>query len=84
MSLEYLDLRHNIFDEEGLGVLIESLKESCSIKHLYLESMSFGEKEAKLLADFFRLDDCMIEELELNEADIHVDALYIIMDGIFQ
>jgi len=82
MSLEYLDLRHNIFNEEGLGELIKSLSENCSIRHLYLESMRFGEKEAKLLADFFKLKDCRIEELELNEADITLKSFDIIMDGI--
>ena len=82
MSLEYLDLRHNIFDEEGLGVLIKSLTENCSIKHLYLESMSIGENEAKLLGEFMVQDDCRIEELELNEADIEIKSLDIIMDSI--
>jgi hypothetical protein len=82
MSLEYLDLRHNIFDEEGLGELIKSLKENCSIKHLYLESMSIGENEALLLAEFIKQKDCRIEELELNEADIEIKSLDIIMDSI--
>jgi hypothetical protein len=36
--LEYLDLKHNIFDDEGVGALIKSLKESASVKHIYLES----------------------------------------------
>jgi hypothetical protein len=84
MSLEYLNLKNNIFGEESLGMLIKSLKQNCSIKHLYLESMRFSKTEANLLADFFRLDDCRIEELELNECDIEIELLDIIMDGIIQ
>jgi Ran GTPase-activating protein (RanGAP) involved in mRNA processing and transport len=39
MSLEYLDLRQNIFDKAGLQGLIKALEKSMTIKHLYLESM---------------------------------------------
>jgi len=44
--------------------------------------MSFGEKEAIMLADFIKHENCNIEELELNEADIEFKALEIILNGI--
>lgn len=50
--MEYLDLRHNIFDTEGLQALIKALEEINCIKHLYLESMRIDKKEAKMLAGF--------------------------------
>ena len=53
MSLEYLDLKHNIFDDKGLAGLIPALQENMSIKHLYLESMPISFNEAKRLANFF-------------------------------
>jgi len=37
-----------------------------SIRHLYLESMRIDLNEAKTLAEFFRRDGCMLEELELK------------------
>jgi len=49
MSLEYLDLRYNIFDDKGLAGLISSLRENMSIKSLYMESMKIDVKEAKML-----------------------------------
>jgi hypothetical protein len=60
MSIEYLDLRHNIFDDVGLAALIDALKENMSIKHLYLHGMRINYKEAKMLADFLEEDDCVI------------------------
>ena len=52
-SLEYLDLRHNIFDAQGLSSIIASLKDHMTIKHLYLESMRIDLQEAEMLAKFF-------------------------------
>ena len=43
MSLEYLDLRQNIFDQEGMVGLVNALKENMSIKHLFLESMTINK-----------------------------------------
>ena len=50
MSMDYLDLRQNIFDAKGLAALIQSLKEHMSVKHLALEGMRFDHAEAKMLA----------------------------------
>ena len=46
MSLEFLDLRHNIFDSRGLAGTISALRESMSIKHLYLEDMKISLSDA--------------------------------------
>ena len=84
MSLEYLDLRFNIFDKDGLRQLITSLEESMfSIKHLYLESMMIHLPEAKLLSAFIRHEECVMEELEINEADINVESLDEIMEALY-
>ena len=50
MSMDYLDLRQNIFDQKGLAALIQSLKEHMSVKHLALEGMRFDHAEAEMLA----------------------------------
>ena len=84
MSLEFLDLRHNIFDSKGLAGTISALRESMSIKHLYLEDMKISLSDAKLLAEFFLQNDCMLEELELNEADINIESLDIIMEALYK
>ena len=62
-SLEYLDLRKNIFDSKGLAALILSLKQHMRVKHLALEGMRFDHSEALMLADFLACDDCMIESI---------------------
>jgi Ran GTPase-activating protein (RanGAP) involved in mRNA processing and transport len=46
MSLEFLDLRHNIFDHRGLAGTINALRESMSVKHLYLEGMRISLTDA--------------------------------------
>ena len=46
MSLEFLDLRHNIFDHKGLAGMIKSLRESMSVQHLYLEGMRISLVDA--------------------------------------
>lgn len=84
MSLAHLDLKYNIFDKRGLAGLIKSLESNMSIKHLYLESMAIHMPEAKLLSTFLAKDECKIEELELNEADIHIDALDEIMGALYK
>jgi Ran GTPase-activating protein (RanGAP) involved in mRNA processing and transport len=84
MSLEFLDLRHNIFDSRGLAGTISALRESMSIKHLYLEDMKISLSDAKLLAEFFEQSDCMLEELELNEADINIESLDVIMEALYK
>lgn len=38
-SMEYLDLRHNIFDAKGLAELVRALGTHMSVRHLYLESL---------------------------------------------
>lgn len=81
-TLEYLDLRHNIFDKNGLKALIMALKSSMCIKHLYMESMNIHIAEAKLLSELIARDDCLIEELELSEADIDIEALDEIMAAL--
>ena len=63
MSIDYLDLRQNIFDRKGLATLIESLKEHMSVKHLALEGMSIDLDQAVMLADFIACDDCMLESI---------------------
>lgn len=74
-SLTHLDLRHNIFDLGGLQGLIKALSEHMSLKNLLLESMPIGIKEANQLAKFFERDDCLIEEFELNEAEVEVEVM---------
>ena len=54
-----------------------------NIKHLYLESMEIHMQEAKLLSNFIRREECMLEELELNEADIDIEALDEIMEALY-
>ena len=44
MSLEYLDLRNNIFDEQGLIAIVKALKENMTIKYLFLEDLKFTKK----------------------------------------
>ena len=83
-SLEFLDLRHNVFDRDGFAGLISALKVNMSIKHLYLESMPIDLSEAKMLAAFFQRNDCMIEELELNEADLDIEILDEIMESLYK
>ena len=82
-SMEYLDLRHNIFDAKGLAELIRALGQHMSVKHLYLESLPIDHSEARMLADFFAQDTCLIEELELNEADFDIESLDIIMEALY-
>lgn len=83
MSLEYLDLRQNIFGKQGLKSLIKSLEKTMSIRHLFLESMEIHLQEAKLLSNFIRREECMLEELEINEADINVEAIDEIMEALY-
>lgn len=83
-SLEFLDLRHNVFDRDGFAGLISALKVNMSIKHLYLESMPIDLSEAKMLGAFFQRNDCMIEELELNEADLDIEILDEIMESLYK
>ena len=84
MSLEYLDLRQNIFDEEGMVGLVNALKENMSIKHLFLESMTINNKQALVLADMLGEENCNIQQLELIEADFHIDTLDIIMEATYK
>ena len=55
-----------------------------SIKHLFLEGMTIGNKEAKKLASFFERADCLIEEFELNEAEVECNTLDIIMEAFYK
>lgn len=81
-SLEYLDLKQNIFDCRGVKYLINAISENMSVKHLYLEGVAVHTDEAELIAQFIKQEDCMLEELEINEADIDVDALDIVMEAL--
>jgi septation ring formation regulator EzrA len=54
-----------------------------SVRHLYLESVMIHSEEAKLLSNFIRHEDCMLEELEINEADIDVAAIDEIMEALY-
>lgn len=45
VSLEYLDLKHNIFDEDGLHALFEALKVNMTVKTLFLAGLRIGSKE---------------------------------------
>ena len=55
-----------------------------TVKHLYLESVMIHKDEAKMLSNFISRDDCMLEELEINEADINVESIDLIMDSLFK
>ena len=55
-----------------------------SIKHLYLEGTPIDVNEAQLLSDFFSKNTCMIEELEINEAEIDCETIDIILRGTFK
>jgi hypothetical protein len=52
------------------------------IKHIYLEGMTIENAEAKRLAKFLDRKDCMLEELEINEADLNIECLDLIMESI--
>ena len=52
------------------------------IKHLNLEGMTINHSEAVRLATFLDKKDCMLEELELNEADLELDSLNLIMESV--
>jgi Ran GTPase-activating protein (RanGAP) involved in mRNA processing and transport len=81
-SMEFLDLRHNIFDDKGLAGLINAFEANMVIKHIYLEGMTINHDEAERLAKFFDRKDCMLEELELNEADLDIESLDLIMESL--
>ena len=53
-----------------------------NIKHLFLESVQIHSEEASLISDFIKRDDCMLEELELHEADIDVEGIDLIMEAL--
>ena len=36
-----------------------------------------------MLASFFIMDGCLLEELQLNQADIEVDSLDIILNALY-
>lgn len=40
-SLEYLDLKQNIFDKKGIRCLIDAVSANMTVKHLYLEGVAF-------------------------------------------
>lgn len=84
ISLELLDLRHNIFDIEGLQGLINALMETMSIRHLYLETMTINFEGARIMSGMLMKNDCMIEELELNEADFDISSLDMIMEALYK
>jgi len=52
------------------------------IKHIYLEGMTINHAEAERLAIFLDRKDCMLEELELNEADLNIESLDLIMESV--
>lgn len=54
-----------------------------SVKHLYLESVLIHLDEAKLLSNYIKNENCMLEELEINEADIDVESIDEIMDALY-
>jgi hypothetical protein len=54
------------------------------IKHLLLEGMTINLKEAQMLAHFFERTDCLIEEFELNEAEVEFETLQVIMEAFFK
>jgi hypothetical protein len=80
--MEFLDLRHNIFDDAGLAGLIGALEANMVIRHIYLEGVTIGHAEAERLARFLDRKDCMLEELELNEADLNIESLDLIMESV--
>ena len=44
--------------------------------------MTINHEEAVRLATFLDKKDCMLEELELNEADLNIESLDLIMESV--
>ena len=49
-----------------------------------MESMRIDKDEAQMLGKFLEQDDCMIEELVLNEADFDIESIDIIMEALYK
>jgi hypothetical protein len=50
-NLEHLDLKGNLFEEDGLEALLVGLFETLSCKTLYLSGFKVADKNAECLAE---------------------------------
>ena len=66
ICLQYVDLRHNNFETEGLRALIDALKATMACKVLQIEGYYFKMEEAEMIASFLNEPNCVIEELDLH------------------
>ena len=66
ICLEHIDLRHNHFEKAGFTALVDALKATMSVRVLQIEGFHIRIEEAELLASFFNMPGCMLEELDLH------------------
>jgi Ran GTPase-activating protein (RanGAP) involved in mRNA processing and transport len=80
-DLEHLDLKGNLFEEDGLEALLVALFETMSCKSLYLSGFKVAHKNAECLAELISHEKCKIKDLELNETEISDHSLKLIMEA---
>jgi len=54
------------------------------MKSLYLESILIHINEAQLISNFLGNEQCCVEELEFNEAEIDQESLNVILEALFK
>ena len=62
INLEYVDLRHNHFEQAGFKALVEALKETMACRALLLEGYDIYNEDADLLCSFLERPGCLLEE----------------------
>lgn len=82
ICLEFIDLRHNHFEQQGFKALINALKATMACKVLQLEGFQLGIEEAKMLRVFLENPDCALNELDLHQAELTYDVMAEIHEGL--
>ena len=80
-DLEVLDLKGNLFEEDGLEALLVALFETMSCKRLFLSGFKVIRKNAECLSELLSHSKCKIIDLELNETEICDEDLKLIMEA---
>ena len=80
-SLKYLDLKNNIFEEEGLEALLVALNTTQSCETLYLSGFKITSFNGDVFANLLQANDCRINNLELNETEVDDTELLKILEA---
>ena len=82
VHLKCIDLRHNLFEKEGLHALINALKNTMTCEILKLEGIFIDMEDADKLVSFLTHKDCHIKELELHDADMNFEVFEKVNQGL--